>query len=285
MSPGRPAHLRPRRATRSRRSADHGPAARSPVRPAARPRRQRPPTSEKVAAARRLGRRRLSLIVGALATAAAVGGGFGIAHSPLFSARNIRIIGATHGESAAILAASRLDAHPPLVDVNPSASARAIEGLPWVESARVAVSFPSTVEVRVTERVAVAYVALGRGGALVDSSGRVLAGVATRPPGVVTIKTARAVPRPGQWLSRADRALSAVASVVPASLAGRIADISRSRHLGIVVALVGEPLVIFGSPTNAREKFVTLATVLAGVSLARVATIDVRAPSNPVLTP
>jgi hypothetical protein len=43
--------------------------------------------------------------------------------------------------------------------------------------------------------------------------------------------------------------------------------------------------VIFGSDSGLAEKMVALATVLSKVSLQGIATIDLRAPSDPVLTP
>ena len=71
----------------------------------------------------------------------------------------------------------------------------------------------------------------------------------------------------------------------PTTLVVRIANIARTLRVGIAVTLVNEPVAIFGPPSNAREKFVALATVLAGVSLTGITAIDLRAPSNPVLTP
>lgn len=230
-------------------------------------------------------RRRLVAFGGLVALAALSAAGLAIAHSPLFSARQIRIVGATRGEDQAILAVSGLTAHPPLVDINPAAVAHRVEQLSWVETARVAVSFPSSVAVFVTERIPVAFVRLAGGGALVDASGRVLADVGRKPAGVVTVKTDAAVPAPGKWVESGDRALFAIAAQVPTTLVDRIVNIARTRLDGIAVTLVNEPVAIFGRPSNAREKFVALATVLAGLSLTGITAIDLRAPSNPVLTP
>jgi cell division protein FtsQ len=208
-----------------------------------------------------------------------------VAHSSLFSARDVRVFGASHGERQAILSVSGLGAHPPLIDIDLSAADHAIERLPWVATARVSVSFPWSAAVTVVERVPVAFVPLRAGGALVDASGRVLADVGRAPAGVVKVESGVDVPRPGRWFGGQERALFAVAAEVPVSLVGRIADLTWSRADGIVVDLQNAPLVIFGSASNARAKFVALATVLSDVSLAGVTSIDLRAPSNPVLTP
>lgn len=270
-----PGRQRPRRGRGERRPR---PSIR-PARPSSAPRRPH------VEAARLAGRRRLGVLVGVVALAALAGASLAIAHSTLFSARHIRILGATHDEERAILAVSGLDAHPPLIDIDPGADARAIERLAWIDTARVTVAFPASVTVRVTERVPVAFVPLRDGGALVDVTGRVLAEVDAKPAGVVTVESGTAVPRPGRWVERSERELFAVAAEVPMALNGRIADIAETRQDGIVLGMVDEPLVILGSPEEARAKFVALATVLADVSLTGIGAIDLRAPSNPVLTP
>ncbi|MGB9113243.1 MAG: hypothetical protein WCF24_11010, partial [Acidimicrobiales bacterium] len=82
-----------------------------------------------------------------------------------------------------------------------------------------------------------------------------------------------------------ERGLFAVAAEVPTALLGRIIHVARTRQDGIVVDMKNEPLAIVGSSSDARDKFVALATVLSGVSLAGITSIDLRAPSNPVLTP
>jgi cell division protein FtsQ len=225
------------------------------------------------------------VVVGLAALAALAGASLAIAHSPLFSARHIRIVGTTHGEDRAILSVSGLGAHPPLVDIDPRAAAQAIERLSWVDTAQVAVSFPSSVSVTVTERLPVAYVPSSHGGALVDATGRVLADVGREPAGVVTVDTGVAVPRAGRWFAPSVRGLFAVAAEVPTTLVGRIVAITRTGRDGIVAELAHEPLVIFGPQTDAHAKFVALATVLADVSVAGISAIDLRAPSNPVLTP
>jgi cell division septal protein FtsQ len=277
----RPAHLR--RSVPSRRSRS-GPAGR-PSTVAKRPGRPAAGGKPHVEAARRIGRRRLSIVAGLASLAALTCASLAVAHTSLFSARDVRVLGATHGEERAILTVSGLSAHPPLIDIDPSAADHAVERLPWIATARVTVSFPWSAAVTVVERVPVAFVPLPTGGALVDASGRVLADVLREPADIVKVEYAAEVPRPGRWFGGRERALFAVAAQVPLSLVGRITDITWSRRDGVVVDLQNAPLAILGSVENARAKFVALATVLADVSLAGIATIDLRAPSNPVLTP
>lgn len=255
------------------------------------PRRRPPRPDERIAArrvsvAREAGRKRLRIAVAASGAVALAGGGFALAHSPLVAARSVTITGATHTTRAAILQASGLAAHPPLIDINSGADAQAIERLPWVERARVSVSFPSSVHVAITERVAVGAVRLGKARfALVDPTGHVLSDVGTDPVGLVTILGVASVPRPGRRLASFDEALTATAAAVPTGLVGRIAGIETTKRDGIVVVMRNAPFAILGSTANLHEKFVALATVLSGVVLSGVTSIDLRAPSNPVLTP
>jgi len=270
-----------------------GPRAHSATRPRSAPqvKTSRPLLHEKIArrrrsVAREVGQKRLK-VVGLIAALVVFSiGGFFVAHSPLISARHIEIRGARHTSAAEILSVSGLFTHPPLIDINIGVDEQAIERLAWVKTAVVTVSFPSTVEVRVRERLAVAAVASKGGGyALLDPSGEVLSRIDQRPTSVVAILGVTDVPRPGRLIPLADRGLVTTAASVPTDLVGRISDIRRTSGDGIVIVMRNAPEAIFGSTANLHEKFVALATVLSDVALGGVRSIDLRAPSNPVLTP
>jgi len=241
--------------------------------------------ARRVAVARASGRRRLRVFITGVVVVGASAGAFGLAHSSLFSARTVRVTGAVHTTRAAILAVSALDRAPPLIDVNAIADAHAIERLPWIKTASVVVSFPSSVAVSVTERRAVAAVRLaGRGFALVDATGRVLADAAARPAGIVLVGGLTPLPSPGGSVRGAAGVL-ATAAALPVSLVGRITVLRFQRGLGIIAELGSSAQVILGTTADLSAKFVALATVLNDVSTEGIATIDLRAPSDPVLTP
>ncbi|MGA9077496.1 MAG: FtsQ-type POTRA domain-containing protein, partial [Acidimicrobiales bacterium] len=143
-------------------------------------------TERRVAVAREAGRRRLRRTVVVIVVVAVAAGLYGLAHLPIVSARHVTVTGAVHTTRTEILAAGGLGGDPPLIDVNTVADAHAIERLPWIKSASVTVSFPSSVRVVVTERRPVAAVALGSGRvAVVDVTGRVLVDDPRRPAGIV----------------------------------------------------------------------------------------------------
>jgi len=239
----------------------------------------------RVEVARAAGRRRLRVVVIAVVLAVVAGSLFGLAHSSLISARVVRIVGAVETPRAAILAVSGLGRDPPLVDVNTLADARAIERLPWIKTAKVSVSFPSSVRVVVTERRPIAAVPAGtRRVALLDATGRVLVDVDHRPAGIVLFTGLARPPAPGGSV-RGAAALLAAAAALPTSLLSRIATLRLKPVLGIVADLDPSTQVILGTTAALPAKFVALATVLSDVSLQGIATIDLRAPSDPVLTP
>jgi cell division protein FtsQ len=239
----------------------------------------------RVLVARQAGRRRLRAVVVGSVVVALGAGLFGLAQSPLISARSVQITGAVHTTRAEILAVSGLGHDPPLIDVNTAADAHAIERLPWVDKAVVSVSFPSSVRVVVTERrpVAMARLASGRV-ALLDVTGRVLADVARPRKGLVLLLGLGALPAPGGAV-RGATGLFVAAAALPAGLASRVAALAIRPGLGIVAEVHRAPQAILGATTDLRAKYVGLATVLSEVSLQGIATIDLRAPSDPVLTP
>jgi cell division protein FtsQ len=235
--------------------------------------------------ARAAGRRRLRIVVVAVGLVVLVAALFGLAHSPLISARTVTITGAVRTTRAEILAVSGLGGDPPLIDVDVAADTRAIERLPWIKTASVRVSFPSSVRVVVTERRPVAALPLSSGGvALIDATGRVLADMTRGPAGIVSLAGLTGPPAPGGAV-RGAAGLLAAAAALPAGLVDRIAVLRSEPGRGIVAALRSGPQVILGTTADLPEKFIALATVLSEVSLQGIATIDLRAPSDPVLTP
>ncbi len=242
-------------------------------------------TERRVGVARQASRRRLKGLIAVLVVVALAAGLFAIAHSPLVSARHVTVSGEEHTSAAEILAAGGLGGDPPLIDVNTLADAHAIERLPWVKTASVSVSFPSSARVVVTERHAVAVVRRDSGGdALLDVTGRVLADVPGHVAGLVSIAGLAPPPAPG-GRERGAAALLATAVAVPASLVARVAALKIEPGLGVVAVLRGAARVILGPDSDLADKMVALATVLSEVSLQGIATIDLRAPSDPVLTP
>lgn len=238
-----------------------------------------------VAVAREAGRRRLRRLVVAVVSVAIVVLGFAVAHSPVFAARDVTVVGAVHTSRAEVLAVTGLDRRPPLVEVSDAADAAALDRLPFVERATVTRSFPSSVRVSIVERHPVAEVAgPGASYALVDATGRVLEYTVTRVPALALVTGLGPLPAPGGSLAARDAPAVAAAAAVPETILDKVASVSLGAGGGVVLDLVGGEVAELGPASDLRAKMVSLATVLARVPLAGVRTIDVRVPEDPLLT-
>ena len=81
------------------------------------------------------------------------------------------------------------------------------------------------------------------------------------------------------------RPLLAAAAQLPVSLLPRLQEIVTSGADGVVLRLKDGLRAVVGDDEALAQKFVSLATVLHGVSLAGIGGIDLRVAAAPVLTP
>ncbi|MGA2208045.1 MAG: FtsQ-type POTRA domain-containing protein [Acidimicrobiales bacterium] len=247
--------------------------------------------ARRVSVARQRGRRRRHRIVAALIVAALCAGGVALVHSSVLGARHVRVSGAPNVPTSRLLAVAGLRGAPPLVDLNPGVIASRVERLPWVLTAEVRIAWPSTVAIRVTERIPVAAIEVPRSGgsyAVCDVSGRVLEVVASRPaslPVIVLSGAGAGEPgAPGTSLPVEDRLELQVAAAMPESMVPATTAITAS-SLGAIVGLTGKLYAIVGDAASLGQKFVSLATVLAHGDLQGITSIDLRVPAAPVLLP
>ena len=233
--------------------------------------------------AREQGRRRRRILLGVVCCAALVGSGLALLHSSVLGARNVEVSGSAHAPYATVVKVAGLEGAPPLVDLSAGRIASRVERLPWVEHASVALSWPSTVRTRLTDRVAVAVVSAGAGRvAVVDPTGRVLEMVTTRPSGLPLIVTGRSPPAPGGLVGEPGAVLAKAAATLPESMVPEVTDL-RYASKEIVADLSNGLVALLGGPSLLRDKFVALATVLARSNLTGIGTIDLRVPGAPVL--
>jgi len=220
-----------------------------------------------------------SIVVGLAALA------WPLTHSRYLSATVVRVAGTGETSVAAVLDASGLATHPPMVDVDAGSAAARIEALPWVASARVDLEWPDGVLVTVTERTAVAVVADGPGSfAELDATGRVLAVVSGQPPSLVAVVTTARPGAPGTTFASAEPSL-VVAAALPAAFRSLVQAVSPSAGAAVDLSLAGGLGVVFGTATQLPEKFEDVASLLAGAALSPGSVIDVSVPDSPVVTP
>lgn len=233
--------------------------------------------------ARAEGRHRRRALLALLVVILLGAGTFAAIHSSLLGARTVKVVGSAHVSDATVVKVAGLEHAPPLVDLSASDIASKVEALPWVDTASVSVSWPSTVTIRVSSRTPVAVVAApGRGYALLDETGRVLEISSVRPAGFPLVLTHEAVPAVGRHLAGAADSLCLVSADMPEEMVAEVNDL-RLGTRGVDVDLADGIVGLVGDPTSLHDKFVALATVLAHGGLAGIGTIDLRVPSAPVL--
>jgi cell division protein FtsQ len=247
--------------------------------------------ARRVTVARQHGRRRRRWILAGLVVAVLFAGSVALVHSSMVGARHIRVFGASNIASSSVVAAARLSGDPPLVDLDPAAIASRVEHLPWVLTAAVRILWPSTVAIRISERIPVAAVAVPgtrSSYAVCDVTGRVLEIVPARPgslPVVALTGAGAGEPgEPGSSLPVSDRLELQVAGDMPESMVPAVRDITGT-PVDASLELTDHLTAIIGDAAGLPQKFVSLATVLAHGQFNGFAGIDLRVPTAPVLIP
>lgn len=139
--------------------------------------RAHPRISRRRSAVARSRKRRLWLCFVALVILAA--GLWAAFFSPLLKVRSVEVVGATHTEPQAVIAASTVSDADNLLLLATSEVAHRIERLSWVKSAEVERILPGTVRVHISERKPALATALGGIHWTVDAHGHVLSAQGT----------------------------------------------------------------------------------------------------------
>jgi hypothetical protein len=193
-----------------------------------------------------------------------------------------------------------------MLDVDLGGAERRLEALPWVRTARVVRSWPSTLRVIVVERRPEARIADPDGRWwLADGTGRLLDVVAEPPPGLQPIDGYVLGGRPGAQLSERAAAGLALLARLPPDIARRTASLRFPDPDGLDLVVdpydhpgsarpeppppgrdVPDPyaLVHLGSTDDVDDKLIATATVLDQVDPTCLAAIDVRVPAKPVVS-
>lgn len=232
------------------------------------------------------GRRRLRILVAAASVALVVAAAVASAHSALLDVDHVRVQGTEKASRHDVVHAAGLDRKRYMVSVDPGATARRIESLPWVDTAHVTREWPGTVRIVVAERTPVAAVSVAGGQfALVDGSARVLDTVPSAPAGLLRIEGAASPPPPGQRITGAAAVPVTVAAVLPDNVRARVVSVTMTPAGGAELRLSGTSAVVrLGGADELDAKMVALSTLLTRADTRDLATIDVTVPTAPVLT-
>ncbi len=215
-----------------------------------------------------------------------VGTGLAVAATwPAFDPKEIAIRGNHRVARAEILARAAIPAHVTIWLQNTGAIARRVEAIPYIATAAVGRTPPAAMQIAVVERVPFAIVRSGDERAVVDHALRVLEPADGGEPFPELAIAPGSELVPGAYVRSRDAvelrdAYDAVAATrIPAIALGL------DRFGGLVVTMRGGMKLLLGGSNDLDRKLTLASAILAQVvtQQRRVAAIDLRAPTAPVL--
>ena len=266
------------RATRRRSAVTDGARARNDETVGARGRRDTAPRPRR----RLFGFVKFTLVtVLVIATLAVVGEW--VLRQSYFRVQHITFVGVRHEPLALVIAASGLEAHPTMMDVNTTTVKANLAQFAWIDAVRLTKHWPNSVVVTVHESTAVA-VAFNDKHVLqyVDQRGRDL-GAAPLHANLPTLEYVH--PRNAQWpFAHAGRSAALVAAQLPRAFSAQVAVITENDH-GVVTLKMTTPVTfILGPPTQLSAKFVAIASVIAHSTLRPGDVVDATVPGELAVT-
>ena len=200
--------------------------------------------------------RRLILAALALAVVAAVLTWL-VAFSSVLGVRTVTVHGTQTLSSAQVRKAAAIANGTPLVRLDKAAVLHRVEALPDVASATVTTSFPSTVVITVTERVAVGYVRSGGEVRLVDRTGDQYRSVPSAPK-----QLPRFVVSAGPNARATGAAVATVAAALPAQVRRDVDSIQALDPDAITLLMADGRVVRWGSADRSTDKARVLPALL-----------------------
>jgi cell division protein FtsQ len=241
--------------------------------------------ARQVAVAREAGRRRLKWVIVAGVVVVLLAGSALLIRAPFLSVDEVSVSGASYADPAVVAAAVDAAMGEPILTLDTDAIVRRLEADPWVRAARVEKDFPRGVRIEVAERVPLAvYGATDGLWRVVDDEGRVLAKLEGRPVDVVLLAGQGPAIEPGAVVPEAIAGAVRVASALPPTLKAKTLEIAFDADGNLELHLTPKGTVVLGTTEALRDKLISTLTVLDKADPATLGTIDVRSPTDPVLT-
>jgi cell division protein FtsQ len=223
------------------------------------------------------------IVVTALVLATFAVAGEWVLRQSYFRVQHITFVGVRHEPLALVIAASGLEAHPTMLDVNATTVKANLAQFAWIDSVGLTKHWPNTVVVTVHESTAVA-VAFNDKHVLqfVDRQGRDL-GAAPLHANLPTLDYLH--PRNALWpFTHAGRSAAFVAAQLPPAFSSQVSVITEDDH-GVVSFKMTTPVTfILGPPTQLHAKFVAIASVIAHSTLSPGDVVDATVPGELAVT-
>jgi cell division protein FtsQ len=172
-----------------------------------------------------------------------------VAFSSVFGVRAIDVRGTHTLTSGQVRSAAKIDNGTPLVRLDTDGIRTRVEALPDVASAKVTTSFPSTVTITVSERVAVGLVQSPGGYLLVDRTGDQFRKTTNRLAHLPLF----VIPK-GATARTTGEAVATVAAALPPRIRARIASIQALDPQAITLLMTNGNVVRWGSAARSAQK-------------------------------
>lgn len=266
---------------------EHGETEEPPAAPLPRVAR-RPPVdprirARRIAVAREQGRRRLRVVLVMLSVVVVAGSGWLVVQSPFLDVDHIVVTGVPKARVAAVIAASGVHRHDPLLLLSSGKVARRVEQVPGVGLVHVSRDFSGTVRISVRELGVTLWTRVPAGGvALIGHDGRVIRYATAPPAGVAELRGVTRVPAPGGRVVRAD--VVGVLPQLPAALVDRVGAMSAVTPDDVRLYLIVGGEVRLGDLSSLHDKGAAAEAVIERMACALVY-VDVGSLSNPVALP
>jgi cell division protein FtsQ len=238
--------------------------------------------ARRIAVEREQGRRRLRVVLVGLSLFVVFGTAWLVVQSPLLDVDHIVVTGIPPERVAAVIAASGVHRHDPLLLVSTRAVERRVEQVPGIGSVRVTRELPGTLRISASEQGAALWARVPGGVALIGFDGRVQTIALAVPPHVIELRGLARVPEPGRTIP--DIAIVNVMAQLPPAFAARVGAISAASAGDVRLSLIAGGEVRFGDLSSVHDKGVVAESVIERMACA-LTYVDVRSISNPVALP
>jgi cell division protein FtsQ len=204
-----------------------------------------------------------------------VGVAYVLFFTSLLGVRSVDVVGANSVPPEQVRAVAAVPQLRAMLRVDTDAIRDRVLAMPGVATADVSRSWPSTIEIEITERTAIGYYERGDGEHLVDATGVDFKVVQDKPAGLPLLKVARATPGDGPT-----RAVTAVLAAIPEQLRGQVVAAGAATAGSVELNLSNGKVVRWGDAGETDRK----AKVLAALLSQNGHVYDVSAPDLPTVS-
>jgi cell division protein FtsQ len=178
--------------------------------------------------------------------------------SAVLGVRSVDVVGTGVLSADEVRAAAGVAAGRPMLRLDVDAVADRVRGLPAVHAVQVERTWPSTVTIRITERVPLAFAPVPGGVRLVDATGLEFATVAAWPPGLPELRASSS-----EATAAAAGVLVALARPGHDGLRAELVAVHADSPFDVRLVLRGDRTVRWGSVEGSDRKAAVLAVLLS----------------------